>query len=118
MFLAIVLAARFCSLNNLSCWLSNKRSKQCYHRASPIILVIYMFPRNTDIHSRVTRYGHINIVCPRYKRENERGRSFTVSGIKTWNNLSVELRKNPLLPSFKKSLKKTFLDKYTSADHF
>ena len=77
-----------------------------------------MFPRNTDIHSRVTRHGHINIVCPRYKRENEGRKSFTVSGIKTWNNLSIELRKSPSLPSFKKSLKKTFLDKYTSADHF
>ena len=77
-----------------------------------------MFPRNTDIHSRVTRHRHINIVCPRYKRENEGRRSFTVSGIKTWKNLSTELRKRPSLPSFKKLLKKTFSDKYTSADHF
>jgi hypothetical protein len=67
----------------------------------------------------VTRHGHINVVCPRYKRENEGGRSFTVSGIKIWNNLSTELRKKPfLIVSFNKSLKKIFLDKYTSVDHF
>ena len=77
-----------------------------------------MFSRNIDIHSRVIRHGHINIVCPRHKCENEGGKSSTVSGIKTWNNLSIELRKNPSLPSFNKSLKKTFLEKYTSADHF
>ena len=53
-----------------------------------------MFLRNADVHSKVTTHGHINVVCPHYKRENEGERSFTISDIKSWSNLPPELRKN------------------------
>ena len=70
-----------------------------------------MFPRNADVHSRVTRHGHINILCPRYMRENDCGRSFTVLAVKSWNRLSPELRNKTSLFSLKNTLKKTFLDR-------
>jgi hypothetical protein len=32
-----------------------------------------------------TRYSNSNIICPRYKRETDGGRSFVVTGAKLWN---------------------------------
>ena len=71
-----------------------------------------MFLRDADVHSKVTRHGHINVVCPRSKRENEGERSFTISDIKSWNSLPHELRKN------NSSVLKTHLRKYNAVDNF
>ena len=35
--------------------------------------------RNSDIHTRTTRFSKVNLICPKYKRETEGGRSFAVS---------------------------------------
>ena len=43
-----------------------------------------LFITNQSIHSRQTRYGGYNLVCPRYTRSSEVGRSFTISSIKLW----------------------------------
>ena len=77
-----------------------------------------MFPRNASVHSRVTRHGHINVVCPRCKRKNDGERSFTVSAIKSRNHLSPELRNKTSIFSFKNTLKKSFFDRYKNVDHF
>ena len=49
--------------------------------------------RNADTHSRLTRHCNINLVCPRYKRDTEAGRTFQVSDTKLWNTLPVNIRK-------------------------
>jgi hypothetical protein len=57
---------------------------------------------NNQRHSRNTRYSNSNIICPRYKRETDGGRSFVVSnGAKLWKTLPLELRKNVSLKVFK-----------------
>ena len=56
-----------------------------------------MLPRNIDVHTRSTRHGRVNIVCPRYKRKKEGGRSSAVSCTKSWNKLPSELRKKDSL---------------------
>ena len=52
-----------------------------------------MFVRNCDVHKRTTRHNELYCVFPRYNLETETGRSFTVSSIKEWNSLPVEIRK-------------------------
>jgi hypothetical protein len=54
--------------------------------------------------SRNTRYSNSNIICPRYKRETDGGRSFVVTGAKLWNALHLELRKNVSLKVFKSKM--------------
>jgi hypothetical protein len=44
-----------------------------------------MLVRNADTHSRSTRHSSVNLVCPRYKRASEGGRTFQVLGTKLWN---------------------------------
>ena len=46
-----------------------------------------LFITNKSIHSRQTRHGGYNLVCPRYNRSSEVGKSFTISSIKSWNSL-------------------------------
>ncbi len=48
-----------------------------------------MLVRNSDIHTRNTRFNNMNMVCPKYTRETEGGRTFTVRTIKDWNSLDV-----------------------------
>ena len=33
---------------------------------------------NSDNHTRASRYGSLNLVCPRFKRETEGGRRFCI----------------------------------------
>ena len=48
---------------------------------------------NNNRHSRNTRYADINIVCPKYRRETEGGRTFSVSAAKLWNSVPFDIRK-------------------------
>ena len=41
---------------------------------------------NSGVNDRVTRYSNLKI-CPKYNRETEGGRTFTVTTIKQWNQL-------------------------------
>ena len=63
-----------------------------------------MLIRNSDIHTRNTRFNNMNMVCPKYTRETEGGRTFTVRTIKDWNALDVTLRKQKSIATFKRSL--------------
>ena len=60
--------------------------------------------RKVDTHSRSTRHCNINLVCPRYKRESEGGRSFQVSGTKIWNMLPANIRKKESYNSFYRAI--------------
>ncbi|KAK2558760.1 hypothetical protein P5673_018969, partial [Acropora cervicornis] len=48
---------------------------------------------NADLHTRSRRYSALNLVCPRYNRESEGGRTFSVSATRLWNSLPLDLKK-------------------------
>ena len=48
-----------------------------------------------------TRYGTLNLVCPRYKRETEGGCSFSGTATKTWKQLPTNLKKNNSIKSLR-----------------
>ena len=67
--------------------------------------LIKHFTVNNQVHSRKTRYAKLNLVCPKYIRKTEDGKSFLVRARKPWNTLTLELRSrdsvsafNPLVP--------------------
>ena len=45
--------------------------------------------RNSDIHERETRYSSMNLMCPRYTRKTEGGRTFTVRSSIEWNSIDT-----------------------------
>ncbi|KAK2558860.1 hypothetical protein P5673_018472, partial [Acropora cervicornis] len=47
----------------------------------------------THLHTRSRRYSALNLVCPRYNRESEGGRTFSVSATRLWNSLPLDLKK-------------------------
>ena len=74
--------------------------------------------RNVDVSGRSSRHGHLNLICPRFKRETEGGRSFSVSTSRLWNMLPTHIKNQSTLTSFKKSIFKHFMDSYKELDHF
>ena len=56
---------------------------------------------NNEVHSRNTRYSSSNLLCPRYKRETEGGRTFAVISCRLWNSLPLTLRKLETVKLFK-----------------
>ena len=60
-----------------------------------------MLIRNADVNGRTSRYGQLNFVCPRFKRESEVGRSFSVSTCRLWNIMPAHIKNQPNLTSFK-----------------
>ena len=77
-----------------------------------------MLIRNADINERSSRHGLLNLVCPRFKRESEGGRSFTVSTTRLWNMIPSNIGNKPSLVSFKKAMLDYFKDTYKRLDHF
>ena len=77
-----------------------------------------MLIRNADISERPSRHGLLNLVCPRFKRESEGGRSFTVSTTRLWNKIPSNIRNKPSLASFKKTMFDHFKDSYKHLDRF
>ena len=69
-----------------------------------------MLMRNSDIHNRETRFSKINMICPRYNRITEGGKTFAVRTINDWNTINVKIRNSASLYSFKHRLYKDFLD--------
>ena len=55
---------------------------------------------NSNIHSRKTRYCNFNLTSPRYNRETEGGRTFTVTTCKAWNTLSLPVRQRDCAMNF------------------
>ena len=70
-----------------------------------------LLTRNSDRHTRASRYGKYNIVCPSNNRETKGGRTFQTSGTKLWNSIPLEIRKKDSIGSFKSSVRKYFLAK-------
>ena len=69
-----------------------------------------LLTRNVNLGNRFNRRSHINLVCPRYQREGESGRTFRVIGTKLSISIPVEVKKKNSVGSFKCSLRKQFLD--------
>ena len=65
---------------------------------------------NNNHHARNTRYANINIVCPKYRRETEGGRTFLVSAAQLWNSVPLDIRKEDSLPYFKNMTSRAFKD--------
>ena len=77
-----------------------------------------MLIRNADISETPSRHGLLNLVCPRFKRESEGGRSFIVSTTRLWNMIPSNIRNKPSLASFKKTMFDHFKDSYKHLDRF
>ena len=77
-----------------------------------------LFITNKFIHSRQTKHGGYNLVCPRYSRSSEVGKSFTISSIKSWNRLPPEIKGKLSIASSKSALRKHFMGTYTNIDSF
>ena len=60
----------------------------------------------------------LNLVCPRYNRESEEGRTFSVSATRLWNSLPIDLKKGTCVTSFRKAIYSHFLTRYNDVDHF
>ena len=73
---------------------------------------------NNKRHSRNTRYSSINAVCPKYKRESERGRSFAVSATRLWNSIPIEIRKLDSIPCFKRNMFAKIFKEQQCLHHF
>jgi hypothetical protein len=61
-----------------------------------------MLIRNSDAHSGKTCFNNMNMVCPKYIRQSQGGRTFTVRTIKNWNALVVSLPKEKSISTFKR----------------
>ena len=48
---------------------------------------------NADLHLRTGRYSKLNFAYPRFNRETEGGRTFSVSATRLWNQLPTNLKK-------------------------
>ena len=72
--------------------------------------------RNSDIHSRNTRYSNFNLICPTFKRKTEGGKTFAVRNIREWNSIDLNLRKKLSVSSFKKDLYRQLLNEQKTAN--
>ena len=77
-----------------------------------------LLKRNCDVHSRQSRHGATNLVCPHFRRETEGGRTFTISSIRLWNSLNTQLKKVDSISSFKTALFKHFFEINNNLTHF
>ena len=73
---------------------------------------------NSQIHGKKTRHSEFNMICPKYIRKLEGGRSFKVTTTQLWNSLDIKLRSKPSLLSFKKNFKKYLLEQQKCLKHF
>ena len=48
---------------------------------------------NSEIHNQSTRFANLNFHCPVFKKNTERGRTFSVRTIRNWNELSMDVKK-------------------------
>ena len=71
--------------------------------------------RNSEIHNGATRHSNINLICPKYKRKTEGGRTFTIRTTKDWNCMDASIRNNGSLASFKHNVFKCFLAEQKAA---
>ena len=95
-----------------------KRCALVYKRVHNYIIPSYLnklLVRNSEIHNRATRHSNINLMCPKYKRKSEGGRTFTIRTLKDWNCMNANIRNNGSLASFKHNVFKSFLAEQKAA---
>ena len=80
--------------------------------------LIKHFTANNQVHSRNIRYAKLNLVCPKYIRKTEGGKSFLVRAWKLRSALSLELRSKDSLSAFKKSLFNVTFNEQLTLNHF
>ena len=74
---------------------------------------------NADLHTRTGRYSKLILACPRFNRETEGGRSFSVSATRLWNQLPTNLQKETTTAvSFRMAFHRHFLTRYDEVEHF
>ena len=73
---------------------------------------------NNSRHSRTTRYSNFNVLCPRYNRETEGGRTFLVTGTKIWNELPLRIRMADSIRSFKHNMWTNIFSQQQFLSHF
>ena len=95
------------------CCILYKRLQGCVPSYLTNLLVL-----TSETHSRQTRYAKFNIACPRFKRNTEGGRTFTVTACREWNKLPLQMRKAETLKTFKNSLWNRIFKDQQSLNHF
>lgn len=73
---------------------------------------------NNSRHSRTTRYSNFNVLCLRYNRETEGGRTFLVTGTKIWNELPLRIRMADSIRSFKHNMWTNIFSQQQFLSHF
>ena len=80
--------------------------------------LIEKFTKVSDISVRSSRYGTVTFVCPKYNRETEGGKSFTVTAIKLWNSIPTNIRLSSNFNIFKRNYRTFLTEQYIGLDHF
>lgn len=75
-------------------------------------------PINNSRHSRTTRYSNFNVLCPRYNRETEGGRTFLVTGTKIWNEIPLRIRMADSIRCFKHNMWTNIFSQQQFLSHF
>jgi len=65
--------------------------------------------RTSDVSTTATCHPRKAILCPRYNRESEGGRTFIAKAVKLWNSLPDKLKDCPNVKSFMKAYKSQLL---------
>ena len=74
---------------------------------------------NADLHTRTGRYNKLNLACPRFNRETEGGRSFSVFATRLWNQLPINLKKEATTVAFfRKTFHRHFLTSCDEVEYF
>ena len=74
---------------------------------------------NADLHTRTGRYNKLNLACPRFNRETEGGRSFSVFATRLWNQLPINLKKKATTVAFfRKNFHRHFLSSCDEVEYF
>ena len=73
---------------------------------------------NSSVHNRSTRHGNLNLVCPKYLRNNDGGKAFSVDAVKLWNSLPHNIKNKPSIKLFKTAVKNYFISSYRNLDNF
>ena len=68
-----------------------------------------LLTRISDLHSRNTRYANYNLVCLKFKRKLDGGKTFNVTTCQLSNSLPTTIGKMTSVLSFTKALKQFFL---------
>ena len=61
----------------------------------------------SDTSVRSSRYGHITLLCPKYNKKTEGGKTFLTPLILLWNSLPVKIRSSDSINSFKANISST-----------